>query len=472
MFVAFNLFDRRQFTGRREARLPDASLEEDNGFYLLWAFMEPPAEQWPDAACRAQIARLAGPDLSDADFRREYPIWFKVRRSYFQAHWKSFDLFFPRLPDEDVIAYFQNRREPIGQLQREYRPLLERWQKLLEVKTIEDFTAPGRDFPYNHFRLLTVTARLYVAGQALETDISRWPETADNLLRLIETGKKLIRSGRTLLINSLGKSLVDMGLRTLGSLLNQPQCPAAIAERILVGLTPLGYQEYGTGPVMDFNCLTFDRQIDRLKREGRVDPMLVKDFFRDPVPLFTFDRLVNTVQPELGRAINPLLLLMLKENETRQSFYDFWATMRRLEQTEPYRWTEADLEPVSRVARGPFWWLRNAMGKMMVQSAVPYQRAVILNYVYRSHLLKVRHELIRILAEFRSQTGLASPSPGGIGRWLSTSTQRDPFSGLAFRFSPAQGVIYSVGPDGRDGGGRETANFFQNSDIICPVEHR
>ena len=152
----------------------------------------------------------------------------------------------------------------------------------------------------------------------------------------------------------------------------------------------------------------------------------------------------------------------------------FWENVGSLEAMPPWQWGS---QPGAALHRGldtgqtPFWWLRNPLGKMMVRSAVPFTWPVLQHYVYRSHGLKVRYDLVRLLARARLQAGpdsiLTQEALRGL---LASATERDPFSGFPFLFSRESGMLYSIGPNGSDDGGREQQAIWRGSDIAVPIK--
>ena len=140
----------------------------------------------------------------------------------------------------------------------------------------------------------------------------------------------------------------------------------------------------------------------------------------------------------------------------------FLGEVGRLEETPPWRWDR----PAPSLAAGrrswqrigPFWWLRNPLGKMMVRSAVPFTWPVLQHYVYRSHELKARYDLVRLLARARLAAG-----PGmSWSRRRCAACWPPPRSATPSAARPTvsareQGCLYSVGPDRDDDDGREAA---------------
>ena len=245
--------------------------------------------------------------------------------------------------------------------------------------------------------------------------------------------------------------MVELSLRTLGSLLNRNDCPDAVARRILERLPARPIGEFGTAAARTFTWMSFAHALERVKKDKIVDPFLLKDYFRDPADFYALERFVAISGLRLFATVHALAAFFLKKNESVAALRAFWEGVGRLEETPP-----ASLgirsAPASRLGAGldlgPFWWLRNPLGKMMVRSAVPFTWPVLQHYVYRSHGLKVRYDLTRLLARARLQAGRnmsldQARAQGSAGR----SGERDPFSGGPYLFNPGSGMLYSVGPD-------------------------
>ncbi|HEX7503025.1 MAG TPA: hypothetical protein VF451_06360, partial [Acidobacteriota bacterium] len=167
-------------------------------------------------------------------------------------------------------------------------------------------------------------------------------------------------------------------------------------------------------------------------------------------------------------------VFLLKKNESVAELRAFWEGVGRLEETPRYLWRVGersslrlgtDLEP------GPLWWLRNPLGKMMVRSAVPFIWPVLQHYIYRSQGLKARYDLTRLLARARLLAGAKMKlERAALASLLNGAAERDPFSGGPYLFDAGSGMLYSVGPDGADNGGRERPAWWRDSDIAVPIK--
>jgi len=484
-FFSLNLFDSRPEAGLAApvspdgdkspggGKLPAAQLETGNGFFLLWGFAEP-AEVDPAApAFRAQVLELFGAPSKNYLFRSRYSQWLTRLNASFRQNWHGANLYFPQLPGEDVCAYFADRRVQIEEQRQRYAVPLRRYRQVLLAADLEDFTPLGWEFPARSFLLAAYTAKLFAATQALAAIDGDWQAACYDLLAAMAAGLKLIKVGRTLTVNSLGKTMVELSLRTLGSLLNRKDCPDAVVQSILESLPARMNGEFGTATARTFTWMSFAHALERVKNDKIVDPFLLKDYFREPADFYTLERLVVISGPRFFGSVHALAAFFLKKNESVTALRAFWERVGHLEEAPPALWgsgprtvyrLEADLK------FGPFWWLRNPLGKMMVRSAVPFTWPVLQHYIYRSHGLKVRYDLTRMLARARFLAGSEmSLSRAALQELLALAPERDPFGGGAFRFNPESGTLYSLGQDGRDNGGRELPAAWKDSDIAVRI---
>jgi hypothetical protein len=472
VFFGLNLFDSRPAADAPAPAALEGHLEPGNSFFVIWGFAEPPETDPLAPAFRGQVLELFSARARNYLFRSRYGHWLGRLNAGYRQNWQGTTLYFPQLPDEDICAFFASRRARIGERQERFAVPLQRYRQLLRAGVLADFTPLGWEAPARSLLLANYTARLFAAARTLAALDGQWLQAVGDLLDAMSAGFRLIGSGRTLAVNSLGKAMVELSLRSLASLLNRPDCPPDAARLILEKLSARPAAEFGTSSVRACNWESFAAALERVKRDRTVDPFLLKDFFRRPADFFALERFVAISGPRLFGVVHALAAFFLKENETVAMLRAFWDNVGVLEERPPWEWRAVPLgqRRSLEAAAGPFWWLRNPLGKMMVVSAVPYIWPILQHYVYRSHELKVRYDLVRLLAAARLAAGPGLKLGAAALQGQLAAGERDPFSGAPYLFSREQGVLYSIGPDGADDHGRERSEIWRDSDIAVPLK--
>jgi len=473
LFVSVNLFDSRSRPGPAARIDPGANLEAGNGFFILWGFAAAAGGDLKAPDFREEVRALVNAPGKSSSVRLRYGQWLARLNAAFRDNWQGANLVFPQLPTEDICAYFASRRDRIQEQLRRFDVPLRRYRQVLEAADLADFTPLGWEFPARSLLLAIYTAKLFAASRILAVIDGDWLPACADLFSAQAAGMRLIASGRTLTVNTLGKTMVELTLRALASLLNRRDCPLAVTRFILEKLPAKPAREFGTQTARDFAWMGFARALERVQENKVIDPLLLKDYFREPARFFALERFVAISGPRFFVTVHALAAFFLKKNESTAALRAFWDHVGRLEGTPPALWG-AGPRPAARLAAdldlGPFWWLRNPLGKMMVHSAVPFTWPVLQHYVYRSHGLKVRYDLTRLLSQARLQAGPGKSLKGeALQDLLTAAAERDPFSNASYRFSREWGVLYSVGPDGTDNDGRELPAAWKDSDIAVPI---
>jgi hypothetical protein len=480
-FIGLNLFD--SGPGSVPGALSPAVAAEDrplagnldpgDGFFLVWGFAEPPMTDPLAPGYRRQVQDLFSARRSSRSlFRSPYGRWLARLNAGSARHWQGANFHIPQHQGEDLSDNFSSRRVELAERQERFAPLLGRYRQLLAAGGLKDFTPLNWECPGRSLQLATQTARLFAASRVLDALDGGWPAAGAELLGAADAGFELIASGRTLAVNSLGKSMIELSLQALSSLLNRPECPREFARIMLDRLPERPLRAFGTGPVRTFHWMSFAASLARVKENRIVDPALLKDYFRDPTAFYAIVGFVGISRMGLFNVAHAVAAFFVKENESVAMLRGFWEKVGALEDTPPWRWGPSylRLRRSPEIATGPFWWLRNPLGKMMVQSAVPFTWPIIQHYVNRSHEMKARYDLVRLLARMR----LAAGAGAGLGetelRRLLAAAAPDPFSGQPFRFNRGRGMLYSVGPDAVDDDGREQAEIWRDSDIAVPIK--
>ncbi|MCX6557850.1 MAG: hypothetical protein NTW95_10540 [Candidatus Aminicenantes bacterium] len=474
LFVGLNLFDSRFGPLPAKGTEPAASLEAGNGFFILWGFAAGAGSDPQVPAFQKEIRALVDAPAGTGSPRLRYGQWLARLNAAFRGEWQGgANLYVPQLPAEDLCAYFASRRDAIQEQRLRLAVPLQRYEQVVRAAELADFTPLGWEFPARSFLLATHAAKLFAASRIVAAIDGGWLPACADLFSAQAAGFKLIASGRTLMVNRLGKTMVELTLRALAALLNRRDCPPVVARLVLDQLPVRPVREFGTQAARDFAWMSFGRALERVQEEKVIDPSLLKDYFREPARFFALERFVAISGPRFFATIHALAAFFLKKNESTAALHAFWDHVGRLEETPPALWMEGP-RPAAHLAAdldgGPFWWLRNPLGKMMVRSAVPFTWPVLQHYVYRSHGLKVRYDLTRLLAmaRLKAEPG-GSLSRAALHDLLATAPEQDPFSGKPYLFNPESGMLYGVGPDGKDDSGRELPTAWKDSDIAVPI---
>ena len=473
-FISLNLFDSRPDPVLAGTPVLAANLEPGNGFFQLWGFAEPVDSDPSAPAFRARMLELFNTPVRSRLFRSRYSHWLGSLNASFRENWQGAKLNFPRLPEDDVCAFSASSRLRINEAQQRFAVPLRRYRQVLQAESLADFTPLDWGFPARSISLAVYTAKLFAASCALAAMDGDWEKAGSDLFAALDTGLKLIAGGRTLTVNSLGKNMVEYSLRTLASLLNRDDCPLPFRLRFLELLPSRPASDFGTAAARAFDWMSFAHALERVERDKVVDPYMLKDYFREPAGFFALERFVAISGPRFFGIVHALAAFLLKKNESVAALRSFWQEVGRLEQTPPASWPSGP-RPVLKLAAvlslGPVWWLRNPLGKMMVRSAVPYTWPVLQHYVYRSHNLKARYDLVRLLALARLRVGAdKSLSRAALQALLASAPERDPFSGGPYRFNPDSGMLYSLGQDGLDNNGCELPSAWKDSDIAVRID--
>lgn len=472
-FIGLNLFDSRPESAMAGPLFVPANLQPGNGFFILWGFAEPLDSDPSAPAFRARMLELFSTPVRSRLFRSRYSHWLGSLNASFRENWQGSKLNFPRLPEDDACVFAAANRDCISEAQQRFAVPLQRYRQILQAENLADFTPLDWGFPARSAALAVTTAKLFAASRTLAAMDGDWDATAADLFAAIDTGLKLIACGRTMTVNALGKNMVEYSLRTLVSLLNRGDCPQPFRRRLLERLPARPACVFGTAAVRDFAWMSFAHALERIERDKIVDPYMLKDYFREPAAFFALERFVAISGRGFFATVHALAAFSIKKNESTAALRAFWQEVGRLEETMPASWPSGP-RPLTRLAArlrlGPLWWLRNPLGKMMVRAAVPYTWPVLQHYVYRSHGLKVRYDLVRLLARASLQAGQGmNLGVDALQTLLASALERDPFSGGPYRFHFESGRIYSVGQDGQDDHGREIAASWRDSDIAVRI---
>jgi hypothetical protein len=158
--------------------------------------------------------------------------------------------------------------------------------------------------------------------------------------------------------------------------------------------------------------------------------------------------------------------IFLKKNQTKNYFFDFYSMLIAFEKQDPYQWNRNTYKKAKEFlkAKKAFWWVRNPLGKIIFDIAIPNIPLV----VFKSYRTRAYYEMTRILAELQMKYSPEKPVED-ILKELESYQSLDPCSGKPYVWEPEKKVLYSIGTDGVDNEGVEKLNEEKGSDFVIPV---
>ena len=238
LFILFNQVDSPTPANvYDENDLIPTTFNKNNGFYMILALAEPSDVDIQSDKIINKYRRLFDPRFDKKRF---------IKKWDYRQHQKLFDRYlrksrFINQYKKDWIEFVNFRKKEIENLKEDFSFFIERYQRLLDMEIISDFTDPS--FRINGVALLTIS-RLYTALKIIDTQKSAG--NVKNILTQISFTKKLIKTSRSLYLNSIGKTILQESLKATNSLMNQKECPPEIFSLVFQELKPLKYYELGS----------------------------------------------------------------------------------------------------------------------------------------------------------------------------------------------------------------------------------
>jgi hypothetical protein len=411
-----------------------ASFDKNNGYYRMWSLTEPEDVDIESEELLLKYRRMHDPQFDNEKYIKEwiadennwaYPKKYKgPLKKYFQKRKEilekngSFDTW-AGSSTRDWTRMILSNKKSVLELKSLYQVFLDRYQKLVDSEVFEDFTIIRHDTTIPNLLAWLHVAKLYNTAHMLDALEGNWGKGVSHLLGHIEFTKKTIKTGRTIILNLVGKAVMREALYGLVSLMNEPEFPKTLYKKIINGLPPITYEEYGTKGI------------------------LVEGY--------------SASQVEKGN-------LLLQKNRTRQYFYNFIARLVNSEKIPPYQWKSHPMEN-NNVKTGWFWWLQNPAGKILFDK---YPQKNMFVIVFKSYWLKADYDMTRISAELHLNYVPDEPVQEILDGLLTYRTWVDPCSGKPYKWNQKNQVLYSFGIDRDDDGGNFNKGTL-DTDIPIPV---
>lgn len=430
--------------------IPEASFDKSNGFYILWALSEPPDADIMSDNILEKYRKLFDPQFDNEknieafDFKK-----YKERHGYYRRTYDGLKLDFrPDTTKSDWSKTVLSKKSRLSPLHPDLQVMYDRFRMMIDSKVFEDFISVNADAPLPNLLAWLHAGKLYIAMNMLAALEGEWEKGVSNLLDMVDFGKRAVKGSRFLIVNLVSKALLYMPLEAITDLMNQKDCPTTVYEMVLNRMPPIKYEEYGSRKSLICEVVGFT--FDFIDRPYKNDPFRPFNFW-ERIPLFFF----------------------LQENRTKNYANELIKQFIEMEQTLPYQW-KSDKIQLAPFKSGPFWWLCNAGGKVLLKSyndyaAGPKQSAGLYAMIFKSYNRKTTYDMVKISAELHLNYDPDKPVQEILNS-LESYKVLDPCSGKPYKWNDEKQLLYSIGTDRKDNGGE--TNLYQKiegTDFAIPV---
>lgn len=443
LFVVVNFFDESPRPGLyTEKDLRPATLDNSNGYYILWGLAEPLDVDVQSDGYTKDIRQLFEPGPNRAEYVKNFDSK-KYKGKYSEISKPIRLLKFPKMFNESWITMMEQQPEELAKAMEAGSDLLKRYDDMMTAPVFEDFTDPAFSSPIPNLLAWLHTGRLYTAVHTAEALKGNWDASAQALLKQTDFIKKANANSRTLITNLIAKAIMNMSLQGLASIMNHPDCPETVYPIVLAGMPDLKYEEYGSRNAFITECLSSFSIVDGA---GNAD---IIDHFGG----FNLGKVLPNTP-------------FLNKNRTKNYFFDYYSMLIAADAQEPHLWTKYTLgvEKESLKTRSPFWWFRNPVGKVIFDIAMPN----IVATIAKGYRVRAYYEMVRIMAEFRMNYSPDEPVQD-ILNGLKSYKSLDPCSGKPYAWNADKKVLYSFGIDCKDQKGIEKIGVLYDTDYAIHI---
>jgi hypothetical protein len=422
--------------------LRPATFDADNGFYRLCTLLEPPAV---DVESPEIILKYRRYHDSRCDNEKYLKDWQKLTFEPFLDSPKGSSGHYPWLnfPDETSLwndYILKNRRKIILNRDR-FDMLLHRYRRLIDSPVFEDFSRLNYRSPIPNLLAWLRVARIYIGMNMLDALDGNWQQGAAAILDQVDFCKRAVRGSRILITNLIGKAVLRMSLQALASLMAHPDCPRQVFSQVLDGLPDITYEEFGTRNCFITEYLIWDRYVEA-------------DIYQE------YNKWSEGI----------LLHLFMQKNRTKKYVFDVMSAAVDNEERLPYRreggWSWK-YEDIDREALGGWlWWVQNPVGKVILESNALTNYSTI---VLKSYYAKALYDMTKISAEFRLNHSPEKPVQDTLNSLETYRTLLDPCSGKPYIYNSEKQILYSLGTDLDDDGGKGERITSTDTDFVLPL---
>lgn len=446
IYTVFNQFDAKAASRKYSVKdlRGNPSFGLHNGFYHLWALPEPPGSDSEAPEILNKYFRLFH---SQSDYQKYRHEWddedHQAYRNMYLKHWwklinglKTVNVHHESI--KDLSSYCLNHKEKILSLQRQAEVLMKRYQKMIDCEVFEDFTAFDMAAPIPNLLIWLHIARQYNRFYILHALDGHWQEGTAKILHHLGFSKKATKGSIVLITNLVAKAITKRSLLALTSLMNRRDCPKEVFEQVLNSMPALQYNEYGSWPLIGEYLISYEYDWKTLAGFKKIT-FLEKNL----LPLFT------------------------QKNRTFRYKDEFQLKIIERDKTPPYKWESGDIK-IRKPVKGWFWWLQNPGGKVFFDKYIRDDILTLNTVVAKTFYTKTLYDMVRISAELHLHYTADKPVQEILNGLRTYQTLLDPCSGKPYKWSEEKQVLYSIGTDRKDDGGRYNMGKYHDTDFVLP----
>ncbi|MCP4215496.1 MAG: hypothetical protein GY765_12655, partial [bacterium] len=432
--------DTSSFAALADSVLPPANFDKDNAYYRMWTLTEPPETDIESEETLLKYRRMHDPKFDNmkyldewaADYKNwgtkgKYNGYFKPlmdKRKKLLKNTTSFDSFSGDGTGEWTRALLKYKAE-FHQLKELYGVFLERYRVMMDSEIYVDFTLPDYKASIPNLLAWLQNGRLHNADCMMDAlENANWEPAVSRLLDNVNFTKKVIRNSRTLILNLVAKAIMRESVHALAALMNEPGFPKALYKVVSAGLPPISVDETSAWR-----------------------PMSLEGY-----------QLLHSCE-EGG--------LLQQTNRTNQYYCDFIAALISRDKTPPYKWDRDAMNPAQKT--GPAWWLQNAEGKKQFDAFLNSKTSKgLATASHKGWSLRAAYDMTCIAAEIHHNYAPGKPVAEMLKGLDIYKKRLDPCSGKPYIWNEQKHILYSIGTDGDDDGGKFTFTSM-DTDFALPV---
>ncbi len=442
VYVVFNQIDTKAIPVEQDqSSLP--ALTATDGFYLLCAMQEPESVDIYQEQTIKKYNKIFSTKFKIKD-SKELINFTKNQKRIWKGSPQSAEqmkaINWPNDFRQDKCLHVLQHKDTLLQMKEEKKIFIERYERALASETFNDLSSLDhldmKTIPLLHWLRMT---KLYTSIQLAEALDGNWQQAVTNLIQQLDFAKRHNKSARLIITNLIFKAAAKIPLWAMASLMNQPNCPQEVYEQILQAMPDMTYEEFGTTSLENYEGIPGNRRYFQ-KRSYLLE-------------ISGFEKLFTR--------------LLMQNNRTQRYYEDYFKYLISFEKTAPYKWFE-EFKPKN-PKKGILWWLQNPVGKSWASRHLKGSAKSNFAMVLKSYSLLTTYDMVRISADLHLHY---NPDQSILENLKGLKTYQillDPCSGKPYIWHEKKQILYSLGTDRDDDGGKGDPITSLDSDFVLPV---